>query len=160
MATHEALVDSILELVRELAVARTTRAPDPWLEVGITMAQLKTVFVLRHRGALRIGTIGDLLDLSPNATTAMLDRMEECGLVRRRADTHDRRAVLVELQPDGEALFERLQAAGLNPMRRWLDGMRTDDLAALRRGMAALLERVRDETEQVEPATETGAASA
>src|SRR3954462_6411102 len=40
-----------------------------------------------------------------------LDAMEAAGLVNRARGTGDRRAVHVELTPDGDALFDRLRTA-------------------------------------------------
>lgn len=139
MPSRSDLVDAILELQARAAVERATRGPDVWLDVDLSMVQLKAIFLLSHHGALRVGAVGDLLALSPNATTSLLDRLEAGGLARRRADAEDRRAVLVELQPAGEALIERLLAAKSDAMRRALDRMSVAELDALHRGLAALL---------------------
>src|ERR1700761_4200864 len=44
------------------------------------------------------------------AITLLVNRLQERGWVERTADESDRRAVLVSLTPDGEAVFERLRA--------------------------------------------------
>jgi DNA-binding MarR family transcriptional regulator len=49
---------------------------------------------------------------SKSATmTSRLDKLEQAGLVRRLPDPADRRALLVELTPDGKALVERVMAS-------------------------------------------------
>jgi DNA-binding MarR family transcriptional regulator len=139
MPSRSDLVDAILELQARAAVERATRGPDVWLDLDLSMAQVKAVFVLRHRGPLRVRALGDLLGLSPNATTALLDRLEAAGLACRGADADDRRAVLVALEPAGEALIEHLLAAKGDAMRHALDAMTVTDLEALHHGLAALL---------------------
>jgi DNA-binding MarR family transcriptional regulator len=44
--------------------------------------------------------------LSSGGMTSRLDRMEDAGLVKRRPDPSDRRGVLIELTPRGEAVID------------------------------------------------------
>lgn len=145
MASRDKLVEAILEQMTEMAVARSTVGAEPWVATDLTMTELQAIAVLRHRGPLRVGAIGEALGLSPNATTTMLTRLEERGLAERGLDRRDRRVLLVDLLPAGETLFDQLQAAGIATMRRPLDAMAVADLEALRRGMAALLAQIREE---------------
>jgi DNA-binding MarR family transcriptional regulator len=44
--------------------------------------------------------------LSSGGMTSRLDRMEDAGLVKRRPDPSDRRGVLIELTPRGQAVID------------------------------------------------------
>jgi DNA-binding MarR family transcriptional regulator len=43
--------------------------------------------------------------------TPILDKLEDSGLVERRPDKHDRRAVFIHLTDEGKALRRRIQAS-------------------------------------------------
>ncbi|HEY4372334.1 MAG TPA: MarR family transcriptional regulator [Burkholderiales bacterium] len=92
--------------------------------------------------------------LSPAAITALVDRLEARGLVRRRADENDRRKVLVEstdktrstidaayipVAKGGEALLESYTTKELEVVRRFME----DALALQQRITADLLSQGR-----------------
>ncbi|HEX6762610.1 MAG TPA: MarR family transcriptional regulator [Gaiellaceae bacterium] len=61
------------------------------------------------------GALASELELSTGAMTSRLDRLERDGHVRRLPDPDDRRAILVELTPEGRAAWDR--AAGVQARR-------------------------------------------
>jgi MarR family transcriptional regulator for hemolysin len=69
-----------------------------------------------------------------------LDAMESAGLVTRRRDPRNRRLHLVELTPDGEALFARLREVAFAFDQRLRAGLTEHDVDRLE----ALLDRLRD----------------
>jgi len=70
--------------------------------------------------------------------THHLNGLEAQGLVRRWREPANRRVQLVELTPEGEALFEKLRAVAVAHDRRLRDGLDDAELAQL----AALLDRL------------------
>src|SRR3990172_3606264 len=105
MASRAALIDRIQEMLTAMSTTRASGEPDPWLHVDLSMAQLRALLVLHHLGTLRVGPLSHELGLSPNATTSVLDRLEDAGLVERHPDRSDRRAVLVGLTRAGDRLI-------------------------------------------------------
>jgi MarR family transcriptional regulator, transcriptional regulator for hemolysin len=69
-----------------------------------------------------------------------LDAMESAGLVTRRRNPRNRRLHLVELTPDGDALFARLREVALAFDQRLRAGLTEQDVDRLE----ALLARLRD----------------
>jgi len=69
-----------------------------------------------------------------------LDAMESAGLVTRRRDPRNRRLHLVELTPDGDALFARLREVASAFDQRLRAGLTDQDVDRLE----ALLARLRD----------------
>jgi MarR family transcriptional regulator for hemolysin len=69
-----------------------------------------------------------------------LDAMESAGLVTRRRDPRNRRLHLVELTPDGDALFARLREVAFAFDQRLRAGLTEHDVDRLK----ALLARLRD----------------
>jgi MarR family transcriptional regulator, multiple antibiotic resistance protein MarR len=58
----------------------------------------------------------------PGAMTRMLDRLERKGLLRRVRHANDRRKVLLELTPEGKAVYPKLVAAYVNVLNRFMHG--------------------------------------
>lgn len=74
--------------------------------------------------------------------TRHLDGLERAGLVVRRRDFADRRAVQVELTPFGEHLHAELLKAVIAFNRRLTAGLGEPELNRLRRTLAKLAENV------------------
>jgi DNA-binding MarR family transcriptional regulator len=55
-----------------------------------------------------IRALADRLSLRHHSTVELIDRMEARGYVKRMRGTHDRRQVLISLQPRGEKLLEKV----------------------------------------------------
>lgn len=64
---------------------------------GVNRTAMRCMEVLDRKGQLTAGEIAVQTSLTSGAVTAMLDRLERAGLVRRLADPSDRRRVLVEM---------------------------------------------------------------
>jgi MarR family transcriptional regulator, transcriptional regulator for hemolysin len=64
--------------------------------------------------------------------THHLNGMENAGLITRRRDPANRRIHIVELTPDGEAVFLRLADTAMSFDGRLRDGLSDQDLAGLR----------------------------
>jgi len=133
------------ELVKE--TADLARAYLRWMDASdcerMSYPRLRLLEQLHCVGPDRIGALGDELGLTPRNMTALVDGMEQEGLVARRAHPTDRRAVLVELTTAGlrtadelleprikelTALFDELEPAErerfLAAVRTLLDGLR------------------------------------
>lgn len=75
---------------------------------GMLLADNEALLNLRHADEpLRMSDIAERLVLSRGGTTKVIDRLEELGLVSRQADPEDRRAVVVEITPEGREVLAR-----------------------------------------------------
>ena len=80
----------------------------------MTYAQSRALIALADSGGtaadVSAGQLAQGRRSAPATVTAMLDLLEEEGLVVRRRSDADRRCVLVALTPEGQALLERKRA--------------------------------------------------
>jgi len=80
--------------------------------VGLNSTDLKCLDLLNLAGPTTAGRLAAHTGLTTGAMTAVIDRLERAGYVRRARDGHDRRRVLVEALPSGikriEPLYRRL----------------------------------------------------
>jgi DNA-binding MarR family transcriptional regulator len=110
--------------------------------LGVNRTDLRCGFLLTSR-AMTAKDLADATGLTPGAVTTVIDRLEEAGLARRRADEADRRRVVVELTAqarhkfesiwgplvtDGEAMMKRYTVADLEIVRDFL--VRTREIQA------------------------------
>ena len=68
---------------------------------GIPYPRLRLLETLACKGADTMGAVGDHLGLSPRQMTALVDALEQDGLVIRRTHPSDRRAFLLQLTDKG-----------------------------------------------------------
>ena len=80
--------------------------------VGLNSTDLECLDLLYLSGPATAGRLAAHTGLTTGATTAVIDRLERAGYVRRTRDSHDRRLVVVEALPAGmkriEPLYRRL----------------------------------------------------
>jgi DNA-binding MarR family transcriptional regulator len=80
--------------------------------VGLNSTDLECLDLVSLAGPTTAGRLAAHTGLTTGAMTAVIDRLEQAGFVRRRADPDDRRRVLVEAVPGGirhiEPLYRRL----------------------------------------------------
>jgi MarR family transcriptional regulator, transcriptional regulator for hemolysin len=83
--------------------------------------------------------LADAVGIQGATLSHHLNAMESAGLVTRRRDPRNRRLHVVELTPDGDALFLRLRAVAFAFDRRLRVGLASQDVDQLE----ALLARLR-----------------
>src|SRR5215212_3206163 len=150
------LMARIIELEPQmLRVLGPAQARD-WVDVDLTMSQLKMMFVLSSAmgptdgtSGLRVGEVARGLGVTLPTVTAVMDKLVERGLVRRDDDPLDRRQHVCRLTGDGKALVHRLMAGRRAFTRALLEHLDEEELAAFLRGMQVLMaaaERLRAST--------------
>jgi DNA-binding MarR family transcriptional regulator len=109
-----------------------------WLELDLTMAQLKTLVVLSEANAPTIGAIAETLGITLPTASHLVERLVRAGLAQRADDPADRRRALTQLTPAGEELLRGLRHGEQAWLRQLLDQLDDADLAALTQGLDAL----------------------
>lgn len=74
---------------------------------GLSMNAFIAIRIIGHWDVVTMRELAEHLDVTPGACTQLVDRLAETGLVARKAGA-DRRAVHVELTPDGKAFHSQL----------------------------------------------------
>jgi DNA-binding MarR family transcriptional regulator len=94
------LATSIMR-VQQLVLGRLDAAVRPH---GITFARYEVLQLISfsREGRLPLSRIGERLMVHPTSVTNAIDRLEGQGLVRRVADSEDRRRTFAELTADGD----------------------------------------------------------
>ncbi len=119
-----------------------------WLELDLTMAQLKVLATLHREGSLPTGALAERLQVSPPSITRQIDRLVRGGWVIRHRSEDDRRVVVVILTEKGRRLMQALSPCGAprQLLARALERMAPRSREDLLRGLAALHEALQDVT--------------
>lgn len=75
---------------------------------GLSLAEFGALEALYHKGALLVGELQRAVLKSSGGITYVVDRLQEKGLVKRRACEEDRRATYAELTAEGRELLDRI----------------------------------------------------
>jgi DNA-binding MarR family transcriptional regulator len=92
----------------------------------------------RRRDGVSMSELSRLLLVSNGNATAVVDRLEKDGLVRREPSASDRRTIFVTLTPEGLRQFEILAADHEREVNAIFEGLSASDLDML----APLLKRM------------------
>lgn len=118
---------------------QATEALEP---LGLELFEYDVLSALRRQGrpfGLPATGLAVETGLSSGAMTNRIDKLEARGLVRRRADKNDRRAVIVSLTPEGKRAIDDAIQARLDAADDSLQGISSKE----RNELAALLRKVR-----------------
>jgi len=116
---------------------RTKVALEPW-ELSPSLA--RALSVLAREGDLRLSELAERLRIAPRSATEVVDDLQRLGLVRRRPDPDDRRAVLVALTSEGEHTTDAIQQARQAEGERFFAALDASDRADLARVLRKLSE--------------------
>ncbi|MGW6391802.1 MarR family winged helix-turn-helix transcriptional regulator [Streptomyces sp. NPDC055103] len=114
-------------------------------DLGLYPGQELMMMRLWDSGPVRQSELIQSLGLDPSTVTKMLQRLEQCGHVRRRPDPADRRAVLVETTDAGLALRAGVEGAWKDLEDLSLGGLAPDDRAELARLLGLVAENLYEE---------------
>ena len=116
-----------------------------WVELDLTLAQLKVLFVLSDDGVTTIGQVAEHLGIGQPTASHLVDKLVQVGLAARAADPTDRRRAVPRLTPRGEEMVDRL-LGGAGALAAALPLLPPADLAALQRSLQRLIAAVHQAT--------------
>ncbi len=133
------ILDELSRLIRQLS--RLSGGPDEG--PPLTATQRLALFELVDQGPLRLNDLAARMGTSAPTASRAVDALDELGLVDRQPDPADRRALQLDLTPEGRKSVEERKARVLEAVRPAVAALR----AAEREQLATLLARLADELE-------------
>jgi MarR family 2-MHQ and catechol resistance regulon transcriptional repressor len=140
-----ATLQLIIALGRALqALERSVR---PHLtQSGLSLTEFAVLEVLYHKGALRLGELRDRILVTGASTTYVVKKLEERGLMRRRASAEDSRVVFGELTAKGRALIDDVFPAHVERLQEAMAGLSVSQKREASRLLRALSRHARGTT--------------
>jgi DNA-binding MarR family transcriptional regulator len=110
------------------------------MNVDISPLHFEIMRLVNEEGSLKITEIGERLQLARAQMTHLIDRLAEAGMVKRQADSADRRVTNIVLTAKGNAFLEKHGGHIWKATKEFLSDLTDEELADL----SASLERLRD----------------
>lgn len=107
--------------------------------IGATRPQWRVLTMLARHEGINQGGLAELLEVEPITLCRMVDRLQDAGMVERRADPADRRAWRLFLTDKAGVLLSDLRPLALELFDEAMQGLSAEECDAL----TELLERVR-----------------
>jgi len=99
--------------------------------LGLTQAQCRILIYVNRQPGVSQKALADLLEVRPMSLTRQLDRLQQAGLLERRANLRDRRAFQLFVTAAAEPLLQQIRRIGAQVMCKALAGFSEDETAAL-----------------------------
>jgi DNA-binding MarR family transcriptional regulator len=148
--TTSSLPDCLYYLVTRASMLATSMLKKDLSDAGVghvKPAFLGVLVVLWQEDGLQAADVARRGGLEPSTTTGLLDRLEAQGLIERRADPADRRAVRIHLTRDGKRLERTVRGVVDMALARAAEGIPAKDVettrCVLKRFLQNALERSR-----------------
>ena len=109
------------EMIRnyQTRAIRTGKMP----EITMTQVQIIGCVLFSPEQSVRIRDISEELGITPGGVSQQVETLVRLGLLDRKTDAKDRRAVCITLSEDGKALNRRLDDWLTTLFQRLLDGV-------------------------------------
>ena len=145
---RERLVDEILMLIPVLT--RGVGRPDP-VEMGeiasrgvpvdarVSPGHVQILIAL-SRGPHSVGQLAEVLGVSRPATTQLVDKLVEHGMVERRHDPQDRRVVLVDYVPGMHEVARRIMESRRSRLLKAMESLTDEEARAFFKGLKTITE--------------------
>jgi DNA-binding MarR family transcriptional regulator len=110
--------------------------------LGLTPSQFDIIVTLGNTRGMTFRVLGEETLITKGTLTGVVDRLEEKGLVERRAVKDDRRSTIVRLTARGESEFKRVFPAHVAHLKRAFGRLTGPELEALEALLAKLRGRL------------------
>jgi DNA-binding MarR family transcriptional regulator len=99
---------------------------------------LSVLHTLVHKGPMRLTTLKDTEQITQPAITQLVSRLERDGLVERRPDPEDRRAVLVQVTPAGARIVRTRHQDRVRQFSQLAEALTAEERRAITAALPAL----------------------
>ena len=117
-------------------------------KVGITRPQWRVLARLKREAGLRQVELAERLDMEPITLCRIVDRLEEAGLVERKADPADRRAWRLELTEKAAPVVTKLRSLARDIAAEATDGIEEPELKVLQQKLSTIRTNVARSSDQ------------
>ncbi len=138
-------ISRIIETMRHMQTGVADRVMGHFTSIqdlDFTLPQFMVLYYLaRHRDELlTVSQLATVITLSQPATSQLIDRLLQRGLLMRRENPEDRRQKLISINDEGLALLDRIENHREEKMRELFSCIPADQLARMQNALNELSE--------------------
>jgi DNA-binding MarR family transcriptional regulator len=146
--TVSQVADQLAVVTTRLARRLRQKAPE-----DVTPSQYSALYTLQTNEPMTLGEFASAEHLRPSSASGLVDRLEEAGLISRRPDDRDGRAVRIEVTDHGRRIVTRVRELGLAYLEEALRELADDELTTLTKALPILSRLVVDDSSERTPLT-------
>ena len=132
------LTKEIIELQRRINRDMRQYTLDAWMELNLTIPQLKSLFFIANQGSTNFTKLASALGVTPSNVTGIIDRLVEQGLVSRQENPEDRRMLMLRVTDKGEAIIADLRERRASHISEILTHLSSEELNIVVKGFNLL----------------------
>lgn len=114
-------------------------------DFGLTPCQFEVLMILWEEEGILLSELGRRVSRDGPTITGVIDRMENKILVKRKRDTHDRRAVRVVLTSKSKGMKEQLSATKKRVLQKIARNLSSKEIASLESVLAKMMKNMEEE---------------
>ena len=114
-------------------------------DFGLTPCQFEVLMILWEEEGILLSELGRRVSRDGPTITGVIDRMENKILVKRKRDTHDRRAVRVVLTSKSKGMKEQLSATKKRVLQKIARNLSSKEIASLESVLAKVMKNMEEE---------------
>jgi len=122
------LIKEVMDLQHQTDLILRQFEPEPWIELNLTLAQLKSLLFIAAKEKTNFKKLAEALGVTPPNVTGIIDRLVEQALVTRTENPEDRRIMLLQVTEKGQELLNNLRERHTSQMLQVLSYLSTDEL--------------------------------
>jgi DNA-binding MarR family transcriptional regulator len=114
-------------------------------EFGLTPCQFEVLMILWEEEGILLSELGRRVSRDGPTITGVVDRMENKMLVKRKRDTHDRRAVRVVLTSKSKGMKEQLTTTKKRVLEKIARNLSKKEITSLESVLAKMMKNMEEE---------------
>jgi DNA-binding MarR family transcriptional regulator len=111
-------------------------------QIGASLQVWRVLAALRERDGRRMGDLSKTTSIEVSTLTRLVDNMEEDGLVVRRREAGDARAISLHVTPSGRRLTQRIVPIAERYEAVALEGFTAGEVAVLKKALRRLYDNM------------------
>jgi DNA-binding MarR family transcriptional regulator len=132
------LITGIIELQRRINRYMRRHTLGAWMELNITIPQLRSLFFIANHGTTNFTKLAAALGVTPSNVTGIVDRLLEQGLVSRQENQEDRRQLILRVTDKGESIVTGLRDRRARHISEILSHLTQEELNTIYKGLGIL----------------------
>ena len=134
----DALIKAVIKLHRRVNQTLRQTNQDAWMQLSLTVPQVKSLFYITNRGSTNFRDLAKALKVTPSNLTGVIDRLVDQSLVSRKENPEDRRIMLLKATARGEELVSDLGERRISHLSQALSELSPEELNTIVRGLTLL----------------------